>query len=107
LEYLLQQLNYCSWQNEMIERYFAGYSRYIMEEYDQLFCSERGKVSEDVLGRVSKWLGVAADFKNQVAFQKQSSLPLEDTIENYGEIANALIGTKFEHCLNDELLYSS
>jgi hypothetical protein len=41
----------------------------------------------------------------QNEFRKQSHFPLEDTIENFEEVAEALGGTKFEYCLEDEHMY--
>ena len=104
---LLRDLNFCWEQNDAIERAFSDRTTYMTEDYSAAFGDKSGGVSEELLKQFSSWLGVPCSFSNKSSYRKQSSVPLEETIENYDEVAEILRGTKFEYCLNDELLYAN
>ncbi len=57
------------------------------------------------LSQIAGWFGVDDAFTNRVALSKQSTLPLDQTIENFDEVRAALRGTRFESCLDDEPAY--
>jgi hypothetical protein len=102
----LETLEHCRAENEMVRTSFAGYDRYLELEYTELFTQIGAPASEAGLERICGWLGISPDFaERRPQYKKQSALPLEQTIENYGEIAAALSGTAFEGCLEDEPLY--
>lgn len=105
IDYLSWQLNYCDAENRMIENYFGSYPHYCSAEYDEIFGNPSGVVSPGLLTRFADWMGLPATFKNESTYRKQSLLPLEETIENFDEVAGALRGTKYEYCLDDEMLY--
>jgi hypothetical protein len=102
----LQTLELCRSENELVAASFAGYERYLELDYEDLFVEIGAPVSEEALRRISDWLEIEPDFaERRPQYKKQSVLPLADTIENYDEIANALRGTLFEYCLEDERIY--
>ena len=72
--------------------------RYLKLEYSDVF----GDLPRSV-GAVARWLGVDDDFDcNTVPVKKQAVLPLEQSIENFHEVARALAGTRFADLLEDE-----
>ena len=107
IDYLLRQLNYCGEENQLIDNYFSLYPEYFSYDYEDVFSEGFGRVSDDFLYIFSERFGIDNRFKNETEYKKQSYLPLEETIENYEEVAKALCGTKFEYCLEDEKMYSN
>jgi hypothetical protein len=102
---MLRSLELCRAENEIIDRSFAHYKRYLNIDYAELFPVMGGSVSADALGRISGWLGLEPAFENDPRYRKQAVLGLAATIDNYDEVEQALRGTAFEHCLEDEPMY--
>jgi hypothetical protein len=105
VEDMVRSLELCRAENEIIDRSFAGYERYLNVDYADLFPTMGAPVSGDALARITGWLGLDGDFQNDPAYRKQAVLGLSETIENYDEVAQALAGTPFEYCLEDEPMY--
>jgi hypothetical protein len=96
------------WADEdaLVARRFAGNPRALTLEYDDLFPVLGGAPAAAELSRLAAWLGVPAEFPDTgPKLYKQAVRPLTETIENFGEVAAALAGTEFEHCLRDERAY--
>ena len=73
---------------------------------EDLFQEIGAAMSDQTLQRIAQWLGIEPTFvQTKPRYRKQSVLPLEATIENYDEVAQALSGTDFEYCLEDEAIY--
>lgn len=113
---LLHELRLCRAEDELVDRTFGEYARYMNSNYDgkfltaeyaDLFSAADAGMSQEFLSRFSGWLGIANEFRQQCRFKKQSTMPLQETIGNFDEVACALRGTGFEHCLTDEPSYSS
>jgi len=102
---VLPMLERCEAEDAAIERHLRGYPHLRTYDYAEIFPGGGEPVSEKVLRDVSEWLGVAPTFVAAPSFPKQSSLALSETIENFGEVAAALRGTRFAYCLHDEPSY--
>jgi hypothetical protein len=105
IDYLMRLLDACDVESRMVDGYFANYAGYRVWEYEDAFTPEGGGVSSELLRALAAELGIADSFEVQTRYGKQSYLPLEETIENYDEVAAALRGTRFEYCLDDERAY--
>jgi predicted O-methyltransferase YrrM len=102
---LLKELDKCYAEDQLIAKHFSSYEQYLSYEYTDVFPMDTTGEAGTFLQCFSEWLGVSNSFTEQNEFRKQSSLPLEATIENFEEVAKALRGTKFEYCLEDEQMY--
>jgi hypothetical protein len=99
------ELEKCRDEDSMVERWFAGSPLYFAYEYADLFPDHSSEMSSDFLAKVARWLDVSEDFQPITTYRKQSYLPLAETIENYDEVVELLVGTEFEYCLDDEPSY--
>jgi hypothetical protein len=103
---MLRELERCDQENQMIAQAFAGYPSYRAYEYADIFPADAPDgIARGFISDVTDWLAISDDFPAVPAFARQSSLPLEETIENYKQVAAALRGTRFEYCLEDEPAY--
>jgi LPS sulfotransferase NodH len=102
---MLRTLELCRAENEIIDRSFANHGCYLNIDYAELFPVMGAPVSARALSRIAGWLGVDDSFQGDPAYRKQAVLGLRETIENFDEVAEALTGTPFEHCLEDEPMY--
>jgi hypothetical protein len=89
IRWLLTTLELCRSEDAAVSRSFENYSRLLRLEYEDLFPQ----------------LGAPMSAETKPRHRKQSLLGLEETIQNYEEVAEALRGTEFEHCLEDEAIY--
>jgi hypothetical protein len=106
LEEMFFRLELCRNEDQLIHRMLGGYDGYMAIEYEELFPRIGEPPADAVLERVAGWMGIGPDFtKSQPRYRKQSVLPLEQAIVNYGEVAEALRGTEFEYVLEDEPTY--
>jgi len=105
IDAMLRSLELCRAENEVVDRSFESYGRYLNIDYAELFPVIGEPVSDDALGRVAEWLGIEAAFENVPTYRKQAVLGLRETIENYEEVEEALRDTVFQHCLEDEPMY--
>jgi LPS sulfotransferase NodH len=106
IEEMFFRLELCQAEDRLIHRMLGGYPSYLAIEYEELFPRIGAPPADVVLERVAEWMGVEADFrKSQPRYRKQSVLPLEQAITNYGSVAEALRGTEFEYVLEDEPAY--
>ena len=69
--------------------------------FPELGCS----LSESVLQRISKFLGVEYDYNTTPWSSKSVPRPLWDVISNWQQVSAALRGTQFEHFLADEPMF--
>jgi hypothetical protein len=102
---MLNSLELCRAENEIVDRSFAGYKRYLNVDYAELFPVMGAPVAADALSRITEFLGAEGSFQHEPAFRKQAVLGLRETIENFDEVEEALTGTAFEYCLEDEPMY--
>ena len=104
-----------TWALTMLERWtaedafvasaFQEWPFFKRVEYTDLFPDGSGAMTVGPLRDLAQWFGVDDAFTNRVSLSKQSSLPLDQTIENFEELRMALRGTSFESCLDDEPAY--
>jgi len=96
-----------SWaaEDESIARAFDGYGFYKRIDYADIFPDASGTLDERALADLAGWFAVPNAFTNRPTFTKLSSLPLDQTIENFDEVRATLRGTRFEECLEDEPAY--
>jgi hypothetical protein len=99
--WVVDEIVRCGAEDELIQRRFASYPRFRSFDYADVF-PPRKPISPDFLTAISDWLGIANRFTTVSEYQRQASLPLEETIENYADVAAALRGTPYEYCLADE-----
>lgn len=103
---MLKVLELCRSESEVVARSFAGYDRYLELDYEDMFREMGAPIAFDALDRITGWLGLdPAVTERRPQYKKQSALALEDTIENFDEVADALRGTPMEYCLADEPVY--
>jgi LPS sulfotransferase NodH len=105
IDAMFLSLELCRAENEVIDKSFEHYGRYLNIDYAELFPVMGEPVSDDALGRVAEWLGLEATFQSVPTYRKQAVLGLRETIENYEEVEEALRGTAFDYCLEDEPMY--
>jgi hypothetical protein len=106
VEEMFFRLELCQAEDRLIHRMLGGYTNYMAIEYEELFPRIGAPPADAVLERVAGWMGLEPEFtKTQPRYRKQSVLPLEQAITNYGAVAEALRGTGFEHLLEDEPAY--
>jgi hypothetical protein len=103
--FLLETLEKCADEDQSIRKRFAGYPKFALYDYADIFPGRTEEVSSEFLESVAKWLDVPNVFSPVPHFKKQSVLPLAETIENFAEVQQALRGTSFEYCLEDEPAY--
>jgi len=97
---LLATLRGLGAEDRLVENAFASHGRYLKLEYADVFADLPHSV-----GTVARWLGVDDRFTcDSVPVTKQAVLPLEETIENFGEVSQKLAGTPFAALLEDEVL---
>ena len=102
---LLRLLDLCQRENELVARSFAAYDRYFSLDYDDLFPAVEAPVAAEALEAVAAFLDVVSTFDPQPVYAKQATLSLRETIINYVEVADALMGSGFGYCLDDERMY--
>ena len=96
-----------SWaaEDDLVAEAFDGYAFYKRVDYADLFPDASGTVGARALDDLAAWFEVPAVFTNRPNFAKLSSLPLDQTIENFDTLEIALRGTRFEEFLEDEPAY--
>jgi hypothetical protein len=106
VEWTLDRLQVWAMEDERFSAAFDGYDVYKRIDYADLFSEASGTaVDAHALSDLAAWFGVSDDFTNRASFLKLSSLPLDQTIENFDDVRAALLGTSFESCLDDEPAY--
>src|SRR5919107_1230654 len=106
IDELLETLRLCRSENKVVEDSFSEYEHYLTFDYDDLFAYIGAPLSPLVLKRFAQWAGIDNSFAaKRPEYKKLSHLTLEETIENYEAVVQALRGTEFEYCLEDEGLY--
>jgi len=101
----LSTMEHWAFEDDFVSGSFADWPHFTRVEYSELFPDASGAMPADALRTLAAWFGVDAAFTNLAALVKQSSLPLSQTIQNFDELRNALRGTRFEWCLDDEPAY--
>jgi len=94
-----------STEDAMIVKRFRDYPLYRSYDYAQIFRTSTEEPAPEVRRELAEWLGVPDSFGRIADFQKQSSLPLSQTISNYDEVVALLKDTQYAYCLVDEPLY--
>lgn len=103
--WMLDTLSHWAAEDELVARACADGPCYKRVEYSDLFPDGSGVMTIGPLRDLAGWFGVDDAFTNRVSLSRQSSLPLDQTIENFDEVRAALCGTRFESCLDDEPAY--
>lgn len=107
LEELLWIMDFARREDEVIHLMLGERPFYRRFDYVDLFPEIGAPVSADVLADLSDWLQLESPFtRSQPRYRKQSVQGLRETIANYDEVEHALRGTVFEHCLEDESMYT-
>jgi hypothetical protein len=94
-----------STEDAMIVKRLREYPLYRSYDYAQIFRTSTRELAPEVRQELAEWFGVSDSFGQVAHFQKQSSLPLSQTISNYEEISELLKDTQYAYCLFDEPLY--
>jgi len=103
---LLDRMWACRAESEAVDRSLAGYDNCLTVEYDDVFAVPGGGPAPQFLDQVGRWLSIDPEsFARQPRYRKQSMLTLRERIENYDAVEQALRGTPFEYCLEDERIY--
>jgi hypothetical protein len=106
IDELLETLRLCRSENKVVEDSFSDYDHYLTFDYDDMFPYIGAPLSSLVLKRFAQWAGIDTSFaETRSRYKKLSRLTLEETIENYEAVVQALRDTEFEYCLEDERLY--
>jgi hypothetical protein len=105
--WVLEQLDACYAEDRLIKKRFESYPHFRSYEYANVFPGGDEPISDGFLRWFSRWLGISNEFDIVPEYKKQSFLPLAETVENFDEIAQALSGTRFAYCLEDEPAYKA
>jgi hypothetical protein len=107
VEKMLFILELCRSESERVELTFKDYAPfYLTFDYQDLVTEIGAPISSEILGTIATWLGISTNFSQTTPkYRKQSALPLRETIQNYRAVEQALRGTDFEYCLEDEPMY--
>jgi hypothetical protein len=103
--WLMKTLDTCFEEDEALARYFDSYPLYRSYDYSKVFRTSTEELAAEVRQELAAWLGVSDSFGRVEYFQKQSSLPLSETIANFDEVVDLLTNTRYEYCLEDEPIY--
>ena len=104
-QWALKKMTAWAVEDDLVATAFDGYAFYKRIDYADLFPDARGTLDEKALADLAAWFEVPNAFSNQPTFTKLSSLPLDQTIENFEDVSAVLRGTPFEACLDDEPAY--
>jgi predicted O-methyltransferase YrrM len=104
-DFVLRELSRCLDEDRRIEQELTPRDRVLTYDYTEIFSGDGSAISSEFLERFAEWRGIDNAFMRKPTYKKQSSLPLRETIENYGEIAAALREGPFAYCLEDEPAY--
>ena len=100
---LLRTLERCRAEDDAIAAEFNRHEPRLTLDYEDLVTGDTDDIAEPALARIAAWLGVPATFpQRKPAFRKQATLPLQASITNYPDVEQALRGTGFAYCLEDE-----
>lgn len=103
--WLKHQLQRWADEDRQVAWTFREHPHYKHVEYTDLFPDASGAMAGPALVDLAAWFGLENVFVNRAGLQKQSSLPLDQTITNFEEVRDVLRGTPFEFCLQDEPAY--
>jgi hypothetical protein len=107
-EEMVATLELCRSENDVVTAAFKDYEHYITFDYQDVFPRLNSPPASAVLTGIADWLGLGDEFsEKRPQYKKQSALPLDETIENYGQVTEALRGSDFEYCLTDERMYTA
>lgn len=105
---LMRTLRLCRLENQAVTDSFRDYDRVLSLEYQDVFPTSGGPMAETALSAVADWLGVPAELpERRPSHKKQSDLPLDQTVENWDEVVQALGSTEFAGLLEDEPMYAT
>ena len=104
-QWALERMESWAAEDEAVAAAFDGYDFYKSAEYAELFPDATGGIDGRALFELAEWFGVSGAFSTHASLTKLSSLPLDQTIENFDELRAVLQGTPFERFLDDEPAY--
>jgi len=104
-QWALKKMTAWAVEDDLVATAFDGYAFYKRVDYADLFPDARGTLDDKALADLAAWFEVPNAFSNQPTFTRLSSLPLDQTIENFEDVSAVLRGTPFEACLDDEPAY--
>ena len=108
LDELLWMMDFARMEDHVVQLTLRGTARYRHFDYSDLFPEIGAPVSADVLANITEWLELETPFtRTEPRYRKQSVRGLRETIANYDEVEQALRGTPFEYCLEDESMYTN
>jgi hypothetical protein len=86
------------WEVEVVDWILADYPHQVVLEYDEVFDANQ-RVEFSALERIARLLQVDAFVENRPMYIKQAGWFLEEVIENFDAVEEALRDTEFHHLL--------
>ena len=105
MEYLLHRIKKLQLEDSIIDSVFDNCDHLCQVTYSEMFPELGCSLNQEVLERISKFLGIEYDFNTTPWSSKSVPRPLWDVITNWQQVRTALQGTQFEHFLADEPMF--
>lgn len=83
---------------DLIERAMSQYKQCLTLEYERFFDPD-GQPVEEEIQKIAAFLKLASPILPAADYRKTGSTHLRDTVENFDEVAEALVGTQFQRML--------
>ena len=105
MEYLLHRIKCLQLEDSIVDATFRNYDHLCQVTYSEMFPELGCPLSEEVMQRISKFLGIEYNYDTTPWTTKSVPRPLWEVITNWQQVSNALRGTQFEHFLADEPMF--
>lgn len=105
MEYLLHRIKSLQLEDGIIDATFRTCDHICQVTYSEMFPELGCSMNEQVLQRISDFLGVEYDFNTTPWTSKSVPRPLWEVVTNWQQVSAALRGTQFEHFLADEPMF--
>ena len=107
MEYLVHRIKSLQLEDGLIDATFGSYDHLCQIAYSDMFPELGCSLNEQVLQKVSEFLGIEYDFNAKPWSSKSVPRPLWEVITNWQQVSNTLRGTEFEHFLADEPMFQN
>ena len=105
MEYLLHRLRCLQLEDTIVDATFRDYDHLCQVTYSEMFPKLGCSLSEEVLQRISAFLGVDYNFNTTPWSSKSVPRPLWEVVTNWQQVCATLRGTQFESFLADEPMF--
>ncbi|MDB2686316.1 hypothetical protein N9Y42_03830 [Mariniblastus sp.] len=107
MEYLLHRIKCLQLEDTIVDATFRNYDHLCQVTYSEMFPELGCPLNEQVMQRISEFLGIEYDYETTPWTTKSIPRPVWEVITNWQQVSAALRGTQFEHFLADELMFQN